>query len=161
MKIDVNANSLRRLIRLMRTLADELENVCDKNKEAKSKGFISALMAVPDDESDIIEIIEHYKKIHPGRKRYVLNLNSKHNDWKLIKKRLKQGYKVQELKSAISNNSIDDFWVKQGLHGIDHVMKKDSNLEKFINNPKRKTDATSGHSSGSQDFSGDTKGFGD
>ena len=63
MKIDVNANSLRRLIRLMRTLADELENVCDKNKATKSKGFVSALMAVPDDESDILEIIEHYKKI--------------------------------------------------------------------------------------------------
>ena len=123
MKIDINANSLRRLVRLLRNLADELEEICDVNKAKKSKTFTERMTVVPDDESDVKEIVAYYLKIHPTRTRYANNLKSKHSDYKLIKKRLKQGYKVEELKAAILSNSREEFWVRQGLHGIDHIMK--------------------------------------
>tara|TARA_R100001082_G_scaffold22748_1_gene11039 strand:+ start:108 stop:593 length:486 start_codon:yes stop_codon:yes gene_type:complete len=160
MKIDINANSLRRLVRLLRHLADELEEICDVNKAKKNKTFTERLTVVPDEESDAKEVVAYYLKIHPTRTRYANNLKSKHSDYKLIKKRLKQGYKVEELKAAILSNSREEFWVRQGLHGIDHIMKKDSNLEKFIENSKGKKNAASGYSPGSQDFSGDSKDFG-
>ena len=160
MKIDINANSLRKLVRLMRTLADELEGLCDVNTENnKPKTFTEQLMVAPDPDADIKKVVAYYLKIHPTRTRYANNLKSKHSDFKLIKKRLSQGYKVSELKAAILSNSTEDFWVKQGLHGIDHIMKKDSNLEKFIQS-KEKKDASTGYSPGSSSFKQDTEGFG-
>ena len=69
--------------------------------------------------------------------------------------------KSKKEKSVIDQIRAVDFWVKQGLHGIDHVMKKDSNLEKFINKPEGKPNGETGYSAGSSKFTGSLDGFGD
>jgi len=161
MKIDINANSLRKLVRLLRNLAQELETVCDLEKEKKAPKRPSLKLMVSNMPSDeqVLEIINYYRSIHPNRGR---SISPKHKDWKLVRSRLTQGYKVEELKNAILTNSKDEFWVKRGLHGIDHIMKKDSNLDSFI---QRKTkgvsNGESGYSAGSEEFGNDYKGFGE
>tara|TARA_R110002020_G_scaffold386683_2_gene597473 strand:+ start:3115 stop:3564 length:450 start_codon:yes stop_codon:yes gene_type:complete len=149
MKIDVNAKAIRRLAGYLRKAADDLESLIDtpvpgKPKE-KSKHF-----------EDIKLIVSYYQETHPGRGRAI---KQDHPDWKLIEKRLKDGYKLDELKSAISENARSDWWVKNGRHSIKDVFGKDGNLDNFI---KGESGARYGYSAGSSSFRGDTsKGFGD
>lgn len=164
MKIDINANSLRKLVRLLRNLADELEKVCDFEKSKKEvkkeqSTILKLVESKKSDNSDTCEVLRYYKEIHSERGRAI---GPKHAHYRLIKQRLAQGYTVEELKTAILENSREEFWVKRGLHGIDHIMKKDSNLDGFIQKKsKGGKNGESGYSSGSTEFNSDYKGFGD
>jgi len=164
MKIDINANSLRKLVRLLRNLADELEKVCDlektkKEEKKENSAFLQLVESKKPSNSDTCEVLKYYKEIHSDRGRAI---GPKHAHYRLIKQRLGQGYKVEELKTAILENSKDEFWVKRGLHGLDHIMKKDSNLDGFIQKkPKEGKNGTGGYSSGSTEFDSDYNGFGD
>ena len=153
MQIKINANSLKKLVKLLRNLADELEGMYLEKKKAPSK-----LRVVSQHDASIELIVEYYREIHPSRGRSV---SPGHTDWKLINRRLDQGYSPEELKTAILENSKRQWWVNHNRHGIQDIMGKDGNLDSFIQKQKRGTDAKSGYSSGSDKFSGNTKGFGD
>ena len=153
MKIDINANSLKKLVRLLRNLSDELEGLYVHNKKEPTK-----LRVVTQHDESVIAIVDYYREIHPSRGR-ALKLG--HPDWKLINRRLEQGYSVQDLKAAILENSKRKWWVEHNRHGIKDIMEKDGNLDNFIKEQKRGTDASSGYSFGSEKFGEDTKGFGD
>ena len=161
MKIDINANSLRKLVRLLRNLADELERICklDKGPDMATDKVVRKLKLVSGEDSSVQAIVSYYKEIHPTRGRAI---NSKHKDWKLIKSRLSQGYTESELKTAILENSKRQWWVEHNLHGIQNIMGKDQHLDSFIQENKRGTkNGETGYSPGSAEFSGDFKGFGD
>tara|TARA_R100000687_G_C6414207_1_gene147841 strand:+ start:302 stop:751 length:450 start_codon:yes stop_codon:yes gene_type:complete len=149
MKIDVNAKAIRRLAAYLRKTADEIESLIDppaKKPKAKSKHL-----------EDVKSIVSHYQETHPGRGRA---LNPDHPDWKLIEKRLVDGYKPDELKRAIIENARSDWWVKNGRHSVKDIFGKDGNLDNFIKGES--SNARYGYTSGSNDFCGDSRaGFGD
>jgi len=153
MQININANSLKKLVRLLRQLGDELEGLYLEQKKEPSK-----LRVVSQHDASIDLIIDYYKAIHPSRGR---SISPGHVDWKLIKKRLDQGYSAEELKTAILENSKRQWWVDHNRHGIQDIMGKDGNLDSFIQKQARGKNATSGYSFGSEEFGQGTKGFGD
>ena len=154
MQININANSLKKLVRLLRNLSDELEGLyLEKKKEQTSK-----LRVVSQHDASIELIVDYYRATHPSRGR---SIAPGHTDWKLIKRRLEQGYSPEELKTAILENSTRKWWVEHNRHGIQDIMGKDGNLDSFIQKQKRGKDAKTGYSFGSDNFGGDTKGFGD
>ena len=108
------------------------------------------LKVVPEDTTSVQEIVEYYKSIHPSRGR---SLNSKHKDWALVRRRIKDGYSVEELKAAILNNSTMSWWKQHNRHGIEDIMKKDSNLDKFVQSSKESGNAKVGYTPGSSSFS--------
>ena len=162
MKIDINANSLRKLVRLLRNLAQELETVCDlerEKKDEKKKPSLKLMVSNMTTEDDVIKVIGYYKLIHPKRGR---SLGPKHKDWRLVRQRLTQGYKVEELKTAILENSRMAWWVERNLHGIQNIMAKDSNLDSFIQNKsKGAKNGENGYNSGSTEFGSSYEGFGE
>ena len=155
MKISINANSLKKLVRLLRNLADELEALYADNKPSTK-----TLRVVSQHDASIQEIVKYYQSVHPSRGRSV---KPEHKDWKLIRKRLEDGYSVAELKTAILQNSRTDWWVKNNRHGIEDIMKKDGNLESFINSKNNAggNNAKRGYTSGSNQFGKGYDGFGD
>ena len=153
MQININANSLKKLVRVLRTLADELEGLYLERKKETSK-----LRVVSQHDASIELIVEYYRSIHPNRGR---SISPSHSDWKLIKKRLDQDYSVEELKAAILENSKRKWWVDHNRHGIQDIMGKDGNLDSFIEKQKRGADAKSGYSFGSEEFAGSTQDFGE
>ena len=161
-KIDINANSLKRLVRILRNLAEELEGLYTEEKGIPMASAPGSLRIVPEMEAEVTEIISHYRDTHPTRGR---SLSPKHKDWKLVLARLKQGYKVDELKTAISENAARQWWVDHNRHGLNDIMGKDGNLDSFIKEQKKTNaggnDAKRGYTSGSEEFNGELGGFGD
>ena len=157
MQIDINANSLKKLVRLLRIVADELDAMCQSQKPVKTEKKVTL---VTEGDCRVDEIVSYYKTIHPRRARSV---NPSHKDWKLIRKRLDDGYKPDELKTAILENSKRKWWVEQGRHGIFDIMGKDANLDSFIQpQAKGSIHGEHGYTAGSNEFSSsNVKGFGD
>lgn len=156
MKIDINANSLKKLVRIMRQVADELDEVCNSKREVKQSNPVTLLT---EHDERVQEIVTYYKDIHPRRAR---SISPTHKDWRLVKKRLEEGYKPDELKAAILENSRRKWWVTEGRHGIFDIMGKDANLDSFIQQQtKGGTNGEHGYTAGSKEFSNDVKGFGD
>ena len=154
MKIDINLHTMKKLVRLLRELADSLEAVYTKDKKPKEKANLSV---VSDEDTRVEEIVSHYKQTHRTRGKY---LRPQHKDWKLIKKRLKE-YTVEQLKIAIDSNAKDDWWVMHNRHGITDILGKEANLEKFVNDDgKGGKNAKGGYSSGSESFGGNDETFG-
>ena len=153
MQININANSLKKLVRLLRELGDELEGLYNQQKKEPAK-----LRVVSQHDASINSIVEYYREVHPSRGR---SIESGHTDWKLINRRLEQGYSSQELKAAILENSKRQWWVDHNRHGIQDIMSKDGNLDSFIQKQRKKKDAASGYSFGSEEFGNSTDGFGD
>ena len=168
MKIDINANSLKKLVRVLRELSDQLENLYTDKKHIGSASNSSVISIVKDKplikatsvkktiEENTHAVAEYYKKLHPLRERA---LGPKHKSWAIIKKRLSDGYSADELKTAILNNSKDEFFKKNRLHGIKNIMGSDSNLDRFIQ--KEIPNAKCGYSSGSKQFNEGLEEFGD
>jgi hypothetical protein len=156
MKIDINANSLKKLVRLLRIVADELDAMCQENRAVKETKTVAL---VTKDDAAVDDIVTYYKNIHPRRARSV---GPSHKDWKLIQKRLNDGYKPDELKAAILENSRRPWWVEQGRHGIFDIMGKDANLDSFIQQrSKGGARGEYGYTAGSKEFNSTIKGFGD
>tara|TARA_R110002020_G_scaffold48480_2_gene138127 strand:- start:916 stop:1362 length:447 start_codon:yes stop_codon:yes gene_type:complete len=108
---------------------------------------------------EIREIVDHYKKVHPDSK----EIKSSSSSWKLIDKRLVDGYTVKELTLAIDNNcnpDLFDWWCNECRHAIKDIMGKENNLDTFINKKMRGKNGSTGYSPGSDSFSGSTDGFG-
>ena len=165
MRITINAGSLKKLVRVLRDLASQLENLYISEEDPDVKAPARLLRVVKETIKkpipDVQEVVDYYRSIHPKRERA---LGPKHKSWALIKRRIAEGYGVDELKTAILNNSKDDFWIKNNLHGIKNIMGNDSNLDKFIENEKKAKhhNAKIGYTSGSSEFGKtDIKDFGD
>ena len=137
--------------------SDELESVY-QDKKATAK----PLRVVTQHDASIEDIVKYYQTIHPNRGR---SIKPTHKDWKLIRKRLEEGYSANELKTAILQNSKIEWWVKHNRHGIEDIMKKDGNLESFIGSKSSNNlggnDAKRGYTSGSNEFGESYDGFGD
>tara|TARA_R110001592_G_scaffold59206_1_gene179688 strand:- start:4886 stop:5380 length:495 start_codon:yes stop_codon:yes gene_type:complete len=164
MQINVNGNSLKKLVRLLRSLADELEKLCDENS-LKSKSSNLELVKKDNPKTSKLKesanlIVEHYAKIHPHREK---GIGPKHKSYKLVMKRLTEGYSYDDLIKAIDNNSKKDWWVLHNRHSINDIFGKNGNLDSFIafTENKKDKDAKRGYSSGSKQFSKSLKGFGD
>lgn len=154
MKIDINLHTMKKLVRLLRELADSLEAVYTKDAKPKEKANLSV---VSKEDERVEEIVSHYRQIHKTRGKY---LRPQHKDWKLIKKRLKE-YTVQQLKTAIDSNAKDEWWATHNRHGITDILGKEANLEKFVNDDgKGGSSAKSGYSAGSESFSEEHDSFG-
>ena len=157
MQININANSLKKLVRLMRLLANELESLYAQKKSESP----TPMVVISKNDSNTHLVVDYYKITHPNRGK---GLNNKHKDWRLIRKRLDQGYSVKDLKRAIDGNFNMKFWKEKRLHGIQHIFGKDGNLETFISFGKNKDyekDGKTGYNSGSTEWGSDFDGFGD
>ena len=161
MLIDIHKNRLKKMAKHLRQLSDdfyEIINADDKSNPPKQK--------VPDviqlhRRNEIQQIVDHYKEKHPDREK---NLKPASVSWKLIDKRLTDGYTAEELVLAIDNNSNPDlcpWWCGEYLHNIGNIMGKESNLDKFINIKPRGGNVQVGHSNGSSSFTDTTEGFGE
>jgi len=163
MKVDINRNSLKKLIRQLRGLADEFQIAIEVEPPSKKKpsNVIAMTPFLAEAEAQTREVADYYKSIQPVRGKKLL---AKSVEWNLISKRLKGGYSVSELKTAILANSKDPWWIEKSLHSITDIMKKENNLQRFIHastDPKGGNDAKRGYNSGSKEFTDNTKGFGD
>jgi len=49
-----------------------------------------------------------------------------------IKARLKEGYSVDEIKQAITNCSMDDWHMSQGVNDVEYICRNQQNLDKFL-----------------------------
>ncbi len=158
MKIELHENSLRKLIRLLRHVADEVEAACDAEK-AKNPSKQNNLRIVSEHDESVEELVKHYRKIHPNREK---GIHSKHKSWKLLVKRLEQGYILKDLKKAVTENSKREWWVKHNRHSIWDIFGKNGNLDSFIQETKKEdNDAKRGYTFGSKSFTKGLKGFGD
>jgi len=163
MKVDINRNSLKKLIRQLRGLADEFQLAIEAEPPAKKtpSNVITMTPFLAEAEAKTKEVADYYKFIQPVRGKKLL---AKSVEWNLISKRLKGGYSVAELMTAILANSKDPWWIEKSLHSITDIMKKENNLQRFIHankNPKGSNDAKSGYTAGSKEFTDNTEGFGD
>lgn len=158
MIIDINGNSVKKMVRMMRDLADELDKAVhleQRTSKSKPKNVITIR-----ESQDIQEVVDYYRSIHPTRG---AKIASGHKEWKLICQRLRGDYSVGDLKKAILSNSKDPWWTERALNSVTDIMHKENNLQSFIhrhNNPKRGNDAKHGYTAGSTEFEG-TEGFGD
>jgi len=148
MKVDINPRAIKRLAAYLRKTADELDTLVREPavKPKKKSKYLEEARA----------IVSCYQEAHPGRGRA---LSPEHPDWRLIEKRLDNGYKLDELKRAIVENARSDWWVKHGRHSVKDIFGKDGNLDNFIKGES--SNARYGYSAGSDDFRGDNTGFGD
>ena len=80
--------------------------------------------------SEIQEIVDHYRSKHPRRGR---QLRPGHADWKRIASRIKEGFSVADLKKAIDGNLMDQ-WHRQHAagHTIEYIFRNTTKVEQFI-----------------------------
>jgi|15BtaG_2_1085339.scaffolds.fasta_scaffold11371_1 hypothetical protein len=160
MLIEIHKNRLKKLAKQLRSLSDEfLKAIEEEEKINPPKTKVPNLIQLHRD-GEIKEVLAHYKEVHPKTREVKRNSAS----WKLVDKKLTDGYTVKELTLAIDNNcnpELSDWWCERGLHSISNVFGKDHNLDKFIHAKKRGNNGNSGYSPGSEDFTGDAEGFGE
>jgi len=107
----------------------------------------------------VINILDYYRKIHPGKGKGV---KAGHRLWALIVSRLEEGYTVPDLKKAIDGNLICD-WHKNNAsgHTLEYIFRDSTKVDGFIEKAKRgpKQEKENGHHQGSSGFADGDRDF--
>lgn len=168
MTVELSDKNIKKLTRKMRELAQLMQDlgiievprygpVVPKLKIVKANAQLKK-----EDEAKAQEVLDHYKAVHPSRGKGV---KPGHRMFKLIEARLDDGYSVSDLKTAIDGNKIEKWHAARAAgHGLDFIFRNSSKVEQFIEETKKPSEGESngkvGYNSGSNNFNGDTSGFG-
>tara|TARA_Y100000310_G_scaffold342879_1_gene448021 strand:+ start:935 stop:1618 length:684 start_codon:yes stop_codon:yes gene_type:complete len=103
----------------------------------------------------IVSVVGYYRTVHPTRGKKIVPGSA---DWKRIRKRIKEGYSLDELKKAIDGNKECPWHQKvPSGHSVEYIFRNQSKIEGFIeraSNPEQYVEqAQIGHHPGSEEFS--------
>ncbi|MAH47517.1 hypothetical protein CMI37_16980 [Candidatus Pacearchaeota archaeon] len=125
-----------------------------KQSGAKALPSVKAPESLGGKYTPVEEVVSYYRTVHPTRGKMIV---PGHSDWKKVRKRLKEGYSVDDLKKAIDGNKLCPWHQKVPAgHSIEFIFRNTSKIEGFIeraSDPEQYNEVTQiGHHKGSEDF---------